>query len=128
MSLSSCPACGGQTFTTAVPAAALRREVEYRDEFIGSRLRHKASHAELKDLDLFIVHEGSQGQIKKYVCTHWQQDDEFHCVSQRIDSMMKDMGITGNIDKILEEEKLSPDQLDRLSRAVLVTLNELKLL
>ncbi|MFL5783469.1 MAG: hypothetical protein ACJ76H_02595 [Bacteriovoracaceae bacterium] len=91
-------------------------------------LSHLQEHAELKDLDLFIVHEGTQGKIKKYVCTHWQQEDEFHCVSQRIDSMMKDMRISGNIDKILEDEKLTPDQLDRLSRAVLVTLNELKLL
>ncbi len=57
MPLSSCPACGGQSFMAAVPAAALRQEVEQRNEFVASRLRRRAPRSELKDLTDFM-HDG----------------------------------------------------------------------
>lgn len=58
MPLSSCPACGGGSFVAAVSTADLAQEVERRNEFVHSRLKRKASRAELKDLTDFM-HDGS---------------------------------------------------------------------
>jgi SAM-dependent methyltransferase len=54
MPLSSCPVCGGRSFKAAVSAAAVQREIRERDDFVYSRLRRRASPAELKDLTDFM--------------------------------------------------------------------------
>ena len=54
MPLSSCPACGGGSYQTVIPAALIQQETRERNEFVFSRLRRKASRAELKDLTDFM--------------------------------------------------------------------------
>ncbi|MDZ4799180.1 MAG: methyltransferase domain-containing protein [Bryobacteraceae bacterium] len=54
MPFSSCPVCDGRNFVAAVPAGALRQEVEERNRFVSSRLRRRAPRSELKDLTDFM--------------------------------------------------------------------------
>ena len=67
MPLSSCPACGGGNFMAAVSAAALTWEVEQRNHFVHSRLKRKASRAELKDLTDFM-HDGPAQLVTCAAC------------------------------------------------------------
>ncbi|HET8546483.1 MAG TPA: methyltransferase domain-containing protein [Bryobacteraceae bacterium] len=46
----SCPACGSHTFHRAVALRTVRQEIRQRRNFVYSRLRRRASQAELKDL------------------------------------------------------------------------------
>lgn len=75
MPLSSCPACGGHNFLAAGSAAALQAEVEERNAFVSSRLRRKATRAELKDLTDFM-HDGQARMLACARCGLLLRDEE----------------------------------------------------
>lgn len=83
---------------------------------------------ELKDLDLFLVLEGSQGRVQKYVCAQYRENDEFNCVAARLESVIKRLGISDEYEKLLATQSLSQEQLDTLAKEVLSNMNELKIL
>ncbi len=83
---------------------------------------------ELKDLDLFLVLEGSQGRVQKYVCAQYRESDEFNCVAARLETFMKQLGIAEDYDNLLAGESLTSVQLDTLVKEVLSNMNELKIL
>ena len=93
-----------------------------------SELRKIVTTGELKDLDLYLVQEGSQGRIRKYVCAQFREENEFHCIAARMESMLKQMGIAEDYDRYLATESLPRNQLNRLVGEVLNTMDELRLL
>ncbi len=96
---------------------------EKKEEF-----RKTALSRELKDLDLFLVLEGSQGRVQKYVCAQYRENDEFNCVAARLETILKQLGIAEEYDKLLATQTLTSAQLDTLTREVLSNMNELKIL
>ena len=91
--------------------------------------RRLANRGELKDLDLFLVQEGSQeGRVRNYVCAQYRDKEEFNCVSSRLDLILREMGLAEDYDKLLAEESMNTNQLDRVVLEVLFTMNELKIL
>lgn len=86
------------------------------------------SRKDLQDLDLFLVQDGTGGQVRKYVCARHRELDEFNCVAARLELIMSELGIDENYDELLEQEKLTTTQLDRLTGEVLDTMDELKIL
>lgn len=94
-----------------------------------SELRSMArSQNELQDLDLFLVQEGSDGRIRKYVCAQHRAQDDFNCVAARLELILQEMGIAGEYNQLLESEQLTTNQLDRLVGEVLNTMDELRIL
>lgn len=91
-------------------------------------LKRIVTSGDLKDLDLYLVQEGSQGRVRKYVCAQFREESEFHCVSARMESILKEMGLADDYDELLATEHLPGEKLDRLVGEVLNTMDELRLL
>ncbi|HYO80069.1 MAG TPA: class I SAM-dependent methyltransferase, partial [Bryobacteraceae bacterium] len=70
----SCPICGGGDWLPAVSAAAIGTEASNRDRFIRTRLRRKASGAELKDLTDFM-HDTSADLVRCTGCGVMLRDE-----------------------------------------------------
>lgn len=92
------------------------------------RFKDFAGRKELKDLDLFLLQEGTNGKVQNYVCAQYREKEEFHCVAARMEGILRQMGIAGKFDGLLASEGLAPNQLDRLVGEILNTMDELKLL
>lgn len=93
-----------------------------------NELKKAAVRGELKDLDLFLVQEGGQGHVRNYVCAQYTDSEEFNCVAARLEEIIRGLGISEEYDKLLTDEKLSGEHLDRLAGEVLSSMNELKII
>ncbi len=91
-------------------------------------IRKIARDGELKDLDLFLVQSGSQGRVRNYVCAQYREKDDFKCVSARLESMLQEMGLSEDYDRLLAEESMRTDDLNRVVMEVLSTMDELKII
>lgn len=107
-------------------------EAEAVDSILGpertTAIKEVAGRGELKDFDLFLVQEGIQGRVRNYVCAQYREKEDFNCVAARMESIIKQMSITEEFDKLLATETLTSQHLDRLVGEVLNTMDELKLL
>jgi hypothetical protein len=92
------------------------------------KIKNVVSRGELKDLDLFLLQEGTNGKVRNYVCAQFRETEEFHCVAAKMEMILRQMGIAGKFDGLLANQGLEPQQLDRLIGEVLNTMDELKLL
>ena len=101
---------------------------EIMEPDLRSRVRKVISTGELKDLDLYLVQEGSRGRTRKHICAQFREEDEFHCIPARMESILNQMGISKDYDRLLVTESLTPAQLDRLTGEVLNSMDELRLL
>lgn len=93
-----------------------------------AEIRNIVSTGDLRDLDLYLVQEGSQGRTRKHVCAQFRDENEFHCVATRMESILKQMGLTEKYPELLEKEKLQENDLDYLVGEVLNTMDELRLI
>ena len=91
-------------------------------------IRSVTGQGELKDLDLYLVQEGSLGRIRNYVCAQYRKNDEFNCVAPRLEIILQELDLTENYDSLLLQEGLKMQDLDRIVLEVLSTMNELKIL
>lgn len=91
-------------------------------------LKNIVGKGELKDLDLFLVQEGHAHRVRKYVCAQHRDGEDFHCVSARLEGIIKELGIGDEYNLLLSEEKLFPEHLDRLTGEVLSTMDELEII
>lgn len=91
-------------------------------------LKSAAVRGELKDLDLFLVQSGSQGQVREYVCAQHTGGEDFNCVAARLEGIIKELGIADEYDQLLANEKLEDDQLNRLAGEVLNSMDELEII
>lgn len=101
---------------------------EIMEPDLRSAVKKIVSSGELRDLDLYLVQEGSLGRMRKHICAQFREDDEFHCIPARMESILNQMGISRDYDKLLMTESLTPAQLDRLTGEVLNSMDELRLL
>lgn len=90
-------------------------------------IKDVVNRGELKDFDLFLLQEGSPGEVKNYVCAQYSEREEFHCVLAKMETILNQMGISAQFDELLNSGKLSEVQLNRLVGEVLNTMDELKL-
>ncbi len=91
-------------------------------------IRSVTGEGELKDLDLYLVQEGSKERVRHYVCAQYREKDEFNCVSPRLELILQELDLAENYDSLLLQEGLKQQDLDRIVMEVLSTMNELKIL
>jgi hypothetical protein len=107
-------------------------EAEAVDSIMGPEstvvLKDIVNQGELKDLDLFLVQEGSSGRVRNYVCAQYREEQELHCVIAKMETTLRQLGIEDEFDNLLAAENLKSQHLDRLVGEVLNTMDELKLL
>jgi hypothetical protein len=107
-------------------------EADAVDSILGpeknKELKLAAGRGELKDLDLFLVQEGSQERVRNYVCAQRREEDDFNCVAARMDSIIQQLGLSEDYDQLLATESIPPEDLDRLVGEVLSTMDELRLI
>lgn len=89
--------------------------------------RSMTRKGELKDLDLFLVKEGSQGRVRNYVCAQYREKDEFNCVATRLEVILLELDLTADYDNLLAQENLKSADLDRIVLEVLSIMTELKI-